>query len=47
MQQDLHGILDFFANQGMVLDDHYRHVRSLVDDLAAGRKQQVYESPSP
>ena len=45
MQEDLHGILDFFGSQGMVLDDHYRHVRVLVDDLAAGRKQQDYEAP--
>jgi len=42
MQEDLHGILDFFASQGMVLDDHYRHVRALVDDLVAGRKHQDY-----
>jgi hypothetical protein len=40
MREDLHGILDFFASQGMVLDDHYRHVRSIVDDLAAGRIQK-------
>jgi hypothetical protein len=39
MQQDLHGILDFLARQGMVLEDHYGHVRKLVDDLVAGRKQ--------
>jgi len=40
MQRDLHGILDFLARQGMVLEDHYRQVRKLVDDLAAGRKQE-------
>ena len=47
MQEDLHGILNFLARQGMVLEDHYQHVRQLVDDLAAGRKQQaVGGSPS-
>ncbi len=45
MQKDLHAILDFLANQGMVLQDHYDHVRSLVDDLVAGRTQKGYVAP--
>ena len=35
MKKDLHGVLDFLAAQGMMLEDHYRAVRGLVDSLAS------------
>ncbi|WP_143135806.1 hypothetical protein [Burkholderia ubonensis] len=38
MQEDLHGILDFLASQGMVLQDHYTKVRYLVDEFVAAKR---------
>lgn len=35
MAKELHGVLDFLASQGMMLEDHYRAVRGLVDSLAS------------
>jgi len=35
MRKDLTGILDFLAQQGGVLSDHYQHIRGIVDQLAA------------
>jgi hypothetical protein len=34
MKKDLEGVLDFITTQGMYLDDHYRGVRGLVEQLA-------------
>jgi len=33
MQRDLSGIIDFLQKIGLHLDDHYMHVRHLVDGL--------------
>jgi hypothetical protein len=37
MKTDLVGILDFLEKSGVHLDDHYMHVRHLVESSAAGR----------
>lgn len=31
MRKDLHALLDFLSSIGLHLDDHYMHIRSLVD----------------
>jgi hypothetical protein len=33
MKEDITGIIDFLASLGVMLDDHYMHIRQLVGDI--------------